>query len=607
MNDMTTASHYHNFKVAIYVRVYEVNRMSDLSYLTSNFEVMSRYLKIDKVFLETHRDLVMADEVVLQQAKHYLEDRGVQVSGGLTITVNEPDRFQTYCYTNPAQRQKLKEVVEFTARLFDEIILDDFFFTNCKCASCIQARGEQTWTQFRLDLLTQAAQELIIAPAKAVNPRISLIIKYPNWYEHFQGLGYNLESGPRLLDKIYTGTETRDPSKSYQHIQPYHGYEIFRYFEALKPGGNAGGWVDPFGSPVLDRYAEQLWLTLFAKAPEVTLFDFRSLRRTIRPSDRAAWQGNGTSFDFDQMIAPVKLPDGSWLADTTIALAAGYAFDQVDPILDKLGNPLGLPSYKPLHSTGEDFLHNYLGMLGIPIDLVPEFPFEASTVLLAESAAHDPFLVEHIKRQLTGGKTVIITSGLLRKLLGNGIEDIVELSMPDRKALVQEFLIGWSSTYKMDLPILIPQIQYLTNDSWEEISAMGGYTGYPMLHSARYADCLLYILTIPDNFSDLYRLPPEVLSYIKTFLLKDLFVWVESPAQVALFAYDNHTFIAESFLPESVELRIVLDGAFGSPLDLLSGETLSGEPVIDWRGRDTGRLGYKTSLKPHSFRVFEIK
>lgn len=605
-----TPAHYKNFSVAIYCRVYEVDQMSDLSYLTDNFETMSRWIKVDKVYLETHRDMVMADEATITRAKGYLEGRGVQVSGGITITVNERNRFQTFCYTNPAHRQKLKEIVAYTARLFDEIILDDFFFTNCKCPSCIQAKGDRSWTRFRLDLLTEAARELVIGPARAVNPNVRLIIKYPNWYEHFQGLGFNLETGPALFDRIYTGNETRDPVYGGQHFQPYHGYEVFRYFEAIKPGGNAGGWVDPFGSAVLDRYAEQLWLTLFAKAPEITLFDFRSIQRPIQASDRAAWQGNsaipgGTSFDFDQMMAPVRQPDGSWPPQTSLALAAGYAFEQADRVLGALGNPLGVKSYKPLHSTGEDFLHNYLGMLGIPIDLVPEFPAEASTILLTESAKSDPALVERIRCQLMDGKTVVITSGLLRALLGRGIEHIVELEMPQRKALVKEFLIGWFNTYKMDEPILIPQIQYLTNDSWEEISALGGYTGYPLLHSARYDRGTLYVLTIPDNFSDLYRLPAEVLTRIKETLLEELYVRVESPAQVALFAYDNGAFIVESFLPQSVEVRIVTDTHLGNIKDVLSGETLSGEEMKDWRGQPTGKKGFRTTIKPHSFRVFK--
>jgi len=72
-------------------------------------------------------------------------------------------------------------------------------------------------------------------------------------------------------------------------------------------------------------------------------------------------------------MEPVLQPDGTSVKPTTIARAAGYAFEQVDGFLDKLGKPVGLKSYKPYHSTGEDFLHAYLGMIGIPVDLVPGF------------------------------------------------------------------------------------------------------------------------------------------------------------------------------------------------------------------------------------------
>ncbi len=290
---------YQNFKVAIYTRAYEVDMMRDLDYLKSNFEIMRRHMHVDKVYLETHRDLLVPPRDVIVPARDYLRSLGVEVAGGITITVNERNRFQTYCYTNPEDRQRLKEICAYTASLFDEFILDDFFFTSCKCKSCIEAKGERSWTDFRLELMNQAAQELVLEPARAANPKVQVVIKYPNWYEHFQGLGFDLEAGPRLFDGIHTGTETRDPVMGNQHLQPYHGYLIVRYFENIKPGGNRGGWVDPFASRYLDRYAEQLWLTLFAKAPEQTLFDFRSIQRPIQEADRAPWQGQGGSFDFD--------------------------------------------------------------------------------------------------------------------------------------------------------------------------------------------------------------------------------------------------------------------------------------------------------------------
>ena len=252
--------------------------------------------------------MALADKETVPKVKRFFEERGIRVAGGITITVSEMNRFQTCCYSNPEHRKKLKEVVGYTAGLFDEIILDDFFFTNCKCDLCIRAKGTRSWTRFRLDLLDEAARELILKPAQAVNPKIKMVIKYPNWYEHFQGLGCDLETEPKLFDGIYTGTDTRDRSGN-QHLQEYLGYSIFRYFENIKPGGNGGGWVDTGGMRSMDRHAEQLWLTLFAKAPEITLFDFRQLQRQIRPADRAAWQGRQTSFDFDRMIEPVVQSD----------------------------------------------------------------------------------------------------------------------------------------------------------------------------------------------------------------------------------------------------------------------------------------------------------
>jgi hypothetical protein len=596
---------YKNFAVAIYARVYEVQQMADLEWLRERFDVISKHVKVNKVYLETHRDMVVADEATIRGAQQFFENRGIQVAGGITITVNERNRFQTYCYTNPEHRQKLKEVVEYTARLFDEVILDDFFFTNCKCASCIQAKGEQSWTRFRLDLMAEAAQSLVIGPARAVNLKVKLVIKYPNWYEHFPGLGFNLKVEPQLFDGLYTGTETRDAVLGNQHLQPYLGYAIFRYFENLKPGANGGGWVDTGGMRYLDRYAEQLWLTLFARAPEVTLFDFWQLQRPIQESHRAPWQDGTTSFDFDRVISPVRQPDGTLSPQATVALAAGAAFEQVDPFLDKLGNPVGLACYKPYHSTGEDFLHNYLGMLGIPIDLVPEFPTQAPMVLLTEAAKFDAEIVEKIKRQLADGKNVTITSGLLRALQDGGLRQIVELEYTDHKASVQEFLVGWFQVYKAERPILVPQIRYLTNDSWEEISCMGGMTGYPLLHSARYDQGILYVLVIPENYSDLYHLPTEVLTRIKEFLLTDLHFHVESPSQVCLFAYANDTWIVESFRDEPVQTRLILDHQFRGVKDSLTGELLVGEDLLDWRGEKTGKKGYRMEIKPHSFRVLE--
>jgi hypothetical protein len=612
------ANNYKNFKVAVYATARDVNQMADANWLEARWNEISRQVKVDKIYLETHRDVVLVDKETIAKARKFFEDRGVEVAGGITYTIMESNRYKTFCYTNPAQRRRVKEIAEYTARLFDEVILDDFFFTNCKCELCIKAKGNKSWSQFRLDLLKQAAKDLVVGPAKKVNPKVKMVIKYPNWYEHFQGCGYNLEAEPKIFDGIYTGTETRDPVYTDQHLQQYQSYLIFRYLENIKPGGNGGGWVDTGAIRYMDRYAEQLWLTLFAKAPEITLFDFHRLLQPIPPDYRADWQGRQTSFDFSKMMLPVKQIDGTSVTPTTMARPAGYALEQVDVFLGKLGKPIGIKSYKPYHSTGEDFLHNYLGMCGIPMELVPEFPADANMIFLAESAKFDKSIVDKIKGQLIAGKTVVITSGLLKALQGRGIEDIVELECTDKKAVAKQFWRRrdfWDrsgSVYQSKSEIVIPEIKYLTNDSWEEISCLTSGIGYPILHSADYAKSRLYVLTIPDNFGDLYNLPAEVLTQIKEVLMRDLYVRVNCPSQVALFVYDNDTFIVESFLPDTVDVRIVTDKRISKLRDILSGDEFSGEmlspPQSRW-GRQAGsdKIVFDVQIKPHSYRVFQCE
>jgi hypothetical protein len=601
---------YKNFRVAIYVRAYEVKQMNDLARLELIWNTISDQVHVDKVYLETHRDQIIPDEQTLEKAKNFFNGKGVKTSGGITLTVSEMNRFETYCYSNPEHRKKVKEIVELTARHFDEIILDDFFFTDCKCELCIKAKGDMSWTDFRLKQMTEAARDLVIGPAKAVNPKVKVVIKYPNWYEHFQGLGFNLETEPPMFDGIYTGTETRNPDGAGQHLQQYLGYQIFRYFENIKPGGNNGGWVDSGGMIYMDRYAEQLWLTLFARAPEITLFDFGQVQRKLRPDDRSAWQDTKPSFDFDEMMKPYILKSGKQVIPTTLARTAGYSFEKVDRFLGQLGKPVGIQSYRPYHSTGEDFLHNYLGMIGIPINLRPIFPSEPRMIILTESAKFDPDIVKKIKERLIAGKDVTITSELLRALQGKGIEDIMELQYTDRKALVKEFSTGWNSTATSSKEILIPQIQYLTNDSWTDIEALGGAAGWPVLHQGRYGNASLFVLTIPESFADLYVLPEGVLNRIRDVLTADINFRIEGPAKVSLFVYDNNTVIAESFLPEETPVRIIAGKQITKLTDLETGEQIkgTGKPAsMIWGRKGEAKSQFNISIKPHSYRVFKAE
>ncbi|HEY2582270.1 MAG TPA: hypothetical protein VGI43_10690, partial [Mucilaginibacter sp.] len=145
---------YQNFKVSIYCRAYEVIKMADTTgYLKPIWNEITRQLKVDKVYIETHRDTHIVDQKTLDIVKKFFKDRGIQVAGGITFTISEPNHFQTYCYSDPEDRKKVKEIAEYTAKNFDEIVLDDFFFTDCKSDQSIKDKGDQSWTNFRLKLM----------------------------------------------------------------------------------------------------------------------------------------------------------------------------------------------------------------------------------------------------------------------------------------------------------------------------------------------------------------------------------------------------------------------------------------------------------------------
>ena len=601
------AKHDH-FKVSVYVRAAEVQKMKDTQWLESSWATISNQLDVDKIYLETHRDLLIVDDATIEKAKKFFQKQGIEVAGGITYTINESNEFETFCYSDPEHRKLVQKIAETTARHFDEFLLDDFFFTSCKSKVEVAAKGKMSWTEYRLQLMNDAAKNLVLGPAKAVNPKVKVIIKYPNWYDHFQGLGFNLEDGPRLFDGIWTGTETRDPASA-QHLQNYLSYNIIRYFENLRPGYNGGGWVDAGGIQMsMDRYAEQLHLTAIAKARDVMLFAYHQLLDVaLRDELRAPWQGSGTSWDYDQMRAPFQKGHKT-ITPTTMARIADVTLRKADQLVGKLGNPIGIKSYKPFHALGEDFLQNYLGMIGLPMDMYPTFADDQKVMLLTEQAAGDKDIMTKIKGQLQRGRNVIITSGLL-KAIPEKIAEVCELRCSDLKAIVNDFGRYGQSTRD----ILIPQVRYQTNDSWEVISAgrplTGGVSGFPILHKAKYMNAYLYVLTIPDDMGNLYDYPSAALTEIRRVMSQDLDFYLDGPAKVSLFLYDNKTLIVENFNDALVDVKLVCEPDRFKRLKNLDDQTrVEGkleDYYVGWHKKNATK--FAVSLKPHSYMAFSYE
>ncbi len=613
------AGKYRNFRVAIYVTVYDTIRLSNPAEFARDYARVSSQLGFDKVYIESYRDGTFASDAQIAAVKAAFEAKGIATAGGVTLTAgNVGGQFGSFDYEDPKDRAACVQAVQLIARHFDELILDDFFFFNRKTDLDIAAKGKRSWTEYRLAAMHEAGQRFVIDPAEAINPRIKVVIKYPNWYEHFHGLGFDLDAGPRLFDGIYTGTETRDPDTTDQLLQQYESYEIMRYFDNIAPGRNGGGWVDTYGTRYIDRYVEQLWGTMFAKAPEITMFNWSAMAdpKVVAPGERP-WSGQPTSFDWNAFQA--SYTGGG--AGPGWGRAAGTAMETMDKIVGALGKPIGIASYRPPHADGEDFLHDYLGNIGLPIELYPTYPADAQTVLLTDAAKADPDIIAKAEASLRAGHNVVVTSGFLRAMQGKGFEDLVEITDTGRVAPVSKFLGGFGAGLGEDLakPVLFPMLEFYTNDAWPMIHGVTASKGVPIVLLNRWSAGTIYVLTIPENMGDLYNLPQPVLTRIKSFVQAGFPVRIDSPPQVALFAYDNDTFVIESYRAEAVPVTITLAG------DKLRLRELDGAEVAALpapaAGPGGGALGlgprrgpavaphtdFAVTVAPHSFRVFKIE
>ena len=552
------AAAYKNFRAAIYIPVNSTKRLADPAAFAREFARVSSQLKFDKVYIEAYRDRAFATDAELEAVKRQFQAKDIQTSGGVTLAAGgwPGGQFGTFDYENPTDRAECERAVRLIARHFDEVILDDFFFYTMKSDADIAAKGDRSWTEYRLAKMREASRALVLGPAKQVNPRVRVIIKYPNWYEHFHGLGYDLADEAHMFDAIYTGTETRDPVITDQLLQQYESYGIVRYFSNIRPGANLGGWVDTYSIRSVDRYAEQLWDTLFAKAPEQTLFEWSAMA-----SDRPAvagtrpWAKQKTSFDWDTIAK--GHPNAGW------ATAANEALHIADGVLGELGNPVGIASYRPPHATGEDFLHNYIGNLGVPIELYPQYPAQAHTILLTQAAATDPQIIAKIDASLHAGANVIVTSGFLEATQDKGFQQLAEWRTTGHTIAIDRYFDGFGAGNGTELkeagktrPVLFPEVRFYTNDSWGIIRGVAAAKGFPILLMNHYSKGTIYLWTMPENFGDLYLLPRPMVTRIKDYLFADAPVRIDAPDHVALFTYDNGTFIVENYRDDAATVRI---------------------------------------------------
>jgi hypothetical protein len=291
------------------------------------------------------------------------------------------------CYTDVPTQEHLQEIFEYTASLFDEIMIDDFLFTDCQCDECKDARGDKSWADYRCDLMVDVSRRRILAPARKVNADVKIIIKYPQWYDNFHNRGYEVVRQSADYDRIWVGTETRDPnSQRWGRKAQYEAYFIMRWLGEIGGAKTGGGWFDPYGTHE-NTYVEQARQTVLADAKEMLLFCYGSLQENTGPANVATLR--------------TEIPGLFRLARLV------------------RGKPLrGIAAPKPPNSDAhsEQYVYDFVGMLGLPLVPTAEIRADDKAAFLPVHALKDPALDSKLRKLLAVGAPVLVTDGLAGKL-----------------------------------------------------------------------------------------------------------------------------------------------------------------------------------------------
>ncbi|NLH15687.1 MAG: hypothetical protein GX455_03815, partial [Phycisphaerae bacterium] len=243
---------------------------------------------VTRVFIEEYRDKYWAERAAIEKARDRFRSVGIDTGGCVTTTQigKSSGGWQGIsCFTDKATQDEVQRIFEFSASMFDLIMIDDFWFTDCKCEECAKAKGNKSWGQYRCELMDQVSRDRILEPARKVNPKVKIIIKYPQWYEEFHNRGYDVIAETRDFDWIWVGTETRDYNdKQWGGDIQYKAYYIMRWLGEIGGPKCGGGWFDWLGTTE-KTYLEQANQTILAGSKEMLLFCYGGLQSSTGPAD----------------------------------------------------------------------------------------------------------------------------------------------------------------------------------------------------------------------------------------------------------------------------------------------------------------------------------
>ena len=367
-------------KISVYAPADTVNRYMSTPEARQDVVSVLKRFRVSKIYVEGNRGDTYVPVDLLRTVRDDLASKGIETSGGVGPlpgkTFGVPvtsQRHRWLDYRAERSQRDVARVFSDDAAVFDEMIVDDFYcFDEGTVAS-------------RRDLLVGLIDSMMYKPARAVRPSFRLIIKIPQWYDRLQEYGYDPARMTAASDRIWVGTETRNPDTSESgYVQPTEGYINFRWLASVAGPKIGGAWFD-FIDCTAQNYLDQAYQSVLAGARELTLFNLGNLMRG-HPG---------------QPLLEAALPK---------------LFELAEKVRGRPAN--GIAYYKPSGSDGEEnlYLMEHLAMVGLPIVPVAKFPSGWPVIFLGSQAAADHDLLASMKRELARGATLIVTPALLRRM-----------------------------------------------------------------------------------------------------------------------------------------------------------------------------------------------
>jgi len=537
--------HQEDLQLSVYITAHQVDNL--LSLESGRREALSllRANGITKVYIEVYRSGLIVSPDLLKSVSAYFKENGFEVVGAIATTpgkdfgVRQKGQLTWFNWQNPKTQEDIRNVMLDAAPVFDTFIVDDFLLTADVSDESIKAKGDKSWSTYRRELLTDLATSVFIDPAKSVNPDINMIIKYPQSYDVFHTFGYDVETGPKLFDGVWVGTESRGQyTQRFGFVQPYEGFINYRWISTLAGDKIGAAWFDHGDCDKLD-FIEQAYQSVLAGAKELVIFNYGSFVNG-HPGHHLL------RMDFEKLLTLSKTVQSS-------------------PVQGVIG-------YKPPHSDagGDLYIMDFIGMFGIPLVPDSSYPDKAKTIFLPTQAATDTEIAGKIVLSVQQGARIIMTSGFLANVKnGDELLKMVGISKPIIHPLKAEKVkvgnviedltrpLDLEANFKvMDASVVLEAVvakealPFLTKSKNGQIFVINSHT-----FSQADFDAVGEVLLCPRPLG-LIELPKPWVNTIRGAFNNNVIYKLDAPVRVSMQTLQNGDIVIHNYRQEATEVVI---------------------------------------------------